>query len=90
MQDAGDDHCAGRGHHRLGQHLAAENSLQLSIRLSCPEQSDLDLLQFQQIDQVADGLRHARSLSTQPGISAALPVSGRRSGDADVEPQDPP
>jgi hypothetical protein len=44
VQDAGDDHGAGRGHHGLGQHLASEDSLQLGIRLSRPEQPDLDLL----------------------------------------------
>ena len=50
------------GHESLGQHLSAEDALQLSVGLPGPKQSDLDLLQVQKVDELGDGLRHARSL----------------------------
>ena len=62
MQHSGDRHGPGGGDERLGQHFAAEDSLQLSVRLPRPKQPDLDLLQVQQIDELDKGLRHDRSL----------------------------
>ena len=59
----GDRHGPGRGGQRLGQHLAAEDPLQLGVGLPRPEQPDLDLLQVEQVDQLVDGLRHGLSLS---------------------------
>jgi hypothetical protein len=49
-------------HERLGQHLSAEDTLQLSVRLPRPEQPDFDLLQVQKVDELGDGLWHTRSL----------------------------
>ena len=62
MQHSRDRHSPGGGDKRLGQNFAAEDSLQLSVWLPCPKQSDLNLLQVQQVDELDKGLRHDRSL----------------------------
>ena len=64
VQHPGDRDRPGRGDQRLGQHLAAEDPLQLGVRLARPEQPDLDLLEVEQIDQLVNGLGHPSSLSS--------------------------
>ena len=50
------------GHERLGQHLSAEDALQLSVGLPRAEEPDFDLLQVQMVEELGDGLWHTRSL----------------------------
>ncbi len=64
VQHPGDHDCPGCGDQGLGQHLAAEDPLQLGVRLAGPEESDFDLLEVEQIDQLVNGLGHPRSLSS--------------------------
>ena len=80
MQHSGDRHRPRGGHESLGQHLSAEDALQLSVGLPRPEQSDLDLLQVQEVDELGDGLRHTRSLvpGSEVVVRTARPVSANR------------
>ena len=65
------------GHQGLGQHLAAEHPLQGGVGLTGPEQPDLDLFQFQQIEQIGHRLRHGVSLLSAPATTCA-PDAARR------------
>ncbi len=60
-------HRAGRRHQRLARHLAAEHALAVLVGLGAAEDVDLDRFEIEQLDEVAQRVRHGgHSARTHP------------------------